>query len=73
MKVGDVGISLGTSDTLFGPLTDPTPQLEGHLFADPVHPDGYMALLCYKNGSLTREYVRFDLQKKKIFASSFLN
>lgn len=46
------------SDTIFGPLQDPHPSAEGHVFCDPVHPDGYMALLCYKNGSLTREYIR---------------
>jgi len=39
-------------------LSNPKPSLEGHVFCDPVHVDGYMALLCYKNGSLTREHVR---------------
>jgi len=58
MKQGDIGLSLGTSDTLFGPLLHPNPALEGHIFCDPVRPDGYMALLCYKNGSLTREHIR---------------
>jgi xylulokinase len=55
---GDVAVSLGTSDTMFGILSAPTPGPEGHLFANPVDPSSYMAMLCYKNGSLTREAVR---------------
>jgi xylulokinase len=58
-KPGDIAISLGTSDTVFGSLSNPTPSAtEGHIFANPIDPDGYMALICYKNGSLTREFVR---------------
>ncbi len=56
---GDIAISLGTSDTVFGFLAEARPSAdEGHIFANPVAPDAYMALLCYKNGSLTREYMR---------------
>ncbi len=56
---GHLAVSLGTSDTVFGSLADPTPSAsEGHIFANPVEPDAYMALICYKNGSLTREDVR---------------
>ncbi|XP_014912125.1 xylulose kinase isoform X4 [Poecilia latipinna] len=51
-------VSLGTSDTLFLSLSEPRPSLEGHVFCNPVEPDGFMALLCFKNGSLTRERVR---------------
>uniref|UniRef100_A0A3P9NY98 Xylulose kinase n=1 Tax=Poecilia reticulata TaxID=8081 RepID=A0A3P9NY98_POERE len=51
-------VSLGTSDTLFLSLSEPRPSLEGHVFCSPVEPDGFMALLCFKNGSLTRERVR---------------
>eukprot|EP01119_Soliformovum_irregulare_P022612 TRINITY_DN7786_c0_g1_i2.p1 TRINITY_DN7786_c0_g1~~TRINITY_DN7786_c0_g1_i2.p1 ORF type:complete len:530 (-),score=144.35 TRINITY_DN7786_c0_g1_i2:80-1450(-) len=58
LREGDTALSLGTSDTLFGPLSSPHPSDEGHIFCDPVHPQGYMALLCYKNGSLTREDIR---------------
>jgi xylulokinase len=58
-QAGDVAISLGTSDTLFASLTDPKPSAsEGHIFASPVDPAGYMAMVVYKNGSLTREEVR---------------
>ncbi len=57
------GISLGTSDTYFGYLSDlvMSEQSEGHIFGTA---DGrYMALLCFKNGSLAREAIkdRFDL------------
>lgn len=60
-QAGDVAISLGTSDTVFGSLSEPRPSAsEGHIFANPVDPSGYMALICYKNGSLTREKIRDD-------------
>lgn len=56
---GDIAISLGTSDTVFGFLAEAKPSAtEGHIFANPVAPDAYMAMLCYKNGSLTREFIR---------------
>ncbi len=56
---GDIAISLGTSDTVFGYLSEARPSAsEGHIFANPVDPDAYMALLCFKNGSLTREFMR---------------
>lgn len=55
---GDVAVSLGTSDTMFGITAAPSPGVEGHIFCNPVDPDSYMAMLCYKNGSLTRERVR---------------
>jgi len=56
---GDVAISLGTSDTMFGSLSDPKPSAEeGHVFVSPVDPAHYMAMVCFKNGSLTREHVR---------------
>jgi xylulokinase len=56
---GDIAISLGTSDTVFGALSDPRPSAsEGHIFASPVDPAGYMAMIVHQNGSLTREAVR---------------
>ena len=58
-KSGDIAISMGTSDTIFGALSEPKPSAdEGHIFCSPVDPEGYMALVCYKNGSLTRESIR---------------
>uniref|UniRef100_A0A672U9R3 Xylulose kinase n=1 Tax=Strigops habroptila TaxID=2489341 RepID=A0A672U9R3_STRHB len=53
-------ISLGTSDTLFLWIQEPTPALEGHILCNPVDSQTYMALLCFKNGSLMRERVRDD-------------
>lgn len=58
-RAGDIAISLGTSDTLFGSLAEPRPSAtEGHIFANPVAPSDYMAMICIKNGSLTREHIR---------------
>jgi xylulokinase len=58
-RPGDVAVSLGTSDTLFASLSGPRPSaIEGHVFASPVDPAGYMAIIVYKNGSLAREEVR---------------
>jgi len=58
-KAGDIAISLGTSDTVFGTLAKPRPSgREGHIFVSPVDPKGYMALVCFKNGALPRESVR---------------
>ncbi|XP_023332715.1 xylulose kinase [Eurytemora carolleeae] len=55
---GDIGYSLGTSDTIFVWVKEPNPQLTGSIFPNPVDPAAYMAMLCYKNGSLTREKFR---------------
>ncbi|XP_062520219.1 xylulose kinase-like isoform X2 [Corticium candelabrum] len=58
LQGGDVSVSLGTSDTVFVWLEEPRPAIEGHVFANPVNPTDYMALLCFKNGSFAREKVR---------------
>ncbi|KAF8668898.1 hypothetical protein HU200_052102 [Digitaria exilis] len=65
---GDLAISLGTSDTVFGITAEAKPSLEGHVFPNPVEPGGYMVMLCYKNGSLTREgpHVSFLLCSKSV-------
>jgi len=56
---GDVGISLGTSDTIFSIVDkrDSKPGIEGHFFPNPVDPTSHMTMLCYKNGSLSRQKV----------------
>ncbi|XP_001945125.2 xylulose kinase [Acyrthosiphon pisum] len=54
----DIAISLGTSDTLFLPLDEPRCLEEGHVLVSPINRDAYMVLLCFKNGSLTRERLR---------------
>ncbi|XP_063468056.1 xylulose kinase isoform X6 [Symphalangus syndactylus] len=58
LEEGDIAVSLGTSDTLFLWLQKPMPALEGHIFCNPVDSQHYMALLCFKNGSLMREKIR---------------
>lgn len=40
---------------VFGITTEHKPSLEGHVFPNPVDTEGYMVMLCYKNGSLARE------------------
>ncbi|KAJ0248357.1 hypothetical protein HA466_0154640 [Hirschfeldia incana] len=55
---GDLAISLGTSDTVFGITKEHQPSLEGHVFPNPVDPESYMVMLVYKNASLTREAIR---------------
>ncbi|KAG0712892.1 Xylulose kinase [Chionoecetes opilio] len=56
---GDVVVSLGTSDTvILWPSDPPAPQLEGHVLVNPVDSAAFMVLLCFKNGSFTREKIR---------------
>ncbi|XP_064410121.1 xylulose kinase [Latimeria chalumnae] len=58
LQEGDIAVSLGTSDTIFSWLQEPRPALEGHIFCNPVESQAYMALICFKNGSFTRERIR---------------
>ncbi|XP_076384623.1 xylulose kinase isoform X2 [Megalopta genalis] len=58
LNEGDIACSLGTSDTLFLSLNKPQTALEGHVFCNPIDDNAFMALLCFKNGSLTRERIR---------------
>jgi xylulokinase len=55
---GALGISLGTSDTVFAYMSDvhTDPTCASHVFGSPT--GGYMAISVYKNGSLAREAVR---------------
>lgn len=43
---------------VFGITDLPEPSLDGNILPNPVDPKTYMVMLCYKNGSLTREDVR---------------
>jgi len=63
-KRGDVCVSLGTSDTLFAVVENPSPGEQGHILCSPIHLDSYIAMLCFKNGSIVRE------KCKENFASS---
>lgn len=53
-----ITVSLGTSDTTFFWLSEPKVVVDGHVLCNPIDKDAYMALLCFKNGSLTRERIR---------------
>jgi xylulokinase len=57
---GQMAISLGTSDTVFGPMhaARVDPSGTGHVFGSPA--GGFMGLTCVRNGSLARERVRDD-------------
>jgi xylulokinase len=57
----DIAVSLGTSDTLFLSMQKLPEEgfTEGHILANPISSETeFMALLCFKNGSLTRERIR---------------
>ncbi|CAG8630486.1 17651_t:CDS:2 [Acaulospora morrowiae] len=58
LQPGDAIISLGTSDTVLIYTTIASPTLESHTLYHPIDPDAFISMLCYKNGSLAREYVR---------------
>jgi xylulokinase len=58
VREGQVGVSLGTSDTIFGPMR--TPRVDaggtGHVFGSPT--GEFMGITVFSNGSLARERVR---------------
>ncbi|ERL87269.1 xylulose kinase [Dendroctonus ponderosae] len=53
-----LAVSLGTSDTAFLWLMEPKLVLDGHVLCNPVDREAFLGLLCFKNGSLTRERIR---------------
>ncbi|GMT18661.1 hypothetical protein PFISCL1PPCAC_9958, partial [Pristionchus fissidentatus] len=55
---GDVILSLGTSDTAIYCSSSFTPLERGHVFIHPTNEGDFVNLICYKNGSLTRERIR---------------
>lgn len=54
----EVILSLGTSDTAFFWLDQPQPGVNGHVLRNPVDENQFMGLVCFKNGSITRERIR---------------
>ena len=52
-----VAVSLGTSDTVFALGTEPAGR-SSHVFRAPT--GDYMNLVCFRNGSLAREWVRME-------------
>ncbi|XP_026331322.1 xylulose kinase-like, partial [Hyposmocoma kahamanoa] len=55
LRSGWVGLSLGTSDTLLLGLQETAAPPAGHVLVGPTPDAPYMALLCFANGSLTRQ------------------
>jgi xylulokinase len=61
LEHGDVCVSLGTSTTVLAILSNPKPSgAEGHILRNPTDPASYMAMLCFKNGALSRDKVKGD-------------
>ena len=58
VQEGQIAISLGTSDTIFGVMSKPSvsPDGTGHVFASPT--GEFMGMTVFKNGSLARERIR---------------
>jgi xylulokinase len=58
VREGRIGVSLGTSDTVFGPMREARTDAggTGHVFGAPT--SQFMSLTCFRNGSLARERVR---------------
>ena len=58
VREGLAAISLGTSDTIFGLMSEPRVDRTGtgHVFGAPT--GAFMGLTCFSNGSLARERVR---------------
>jgi xylulokinase len=58
VREGQLGVSLGTSDTIFGPMQAPRvdPGGTGHVFGAPT--GEFMGITVFSNGSLAREQVR---------------
>lgn len=57
IRPGVMAISLGTSDTIFACTTVPGAR-SSHVFRSPT--GDFMSLVCFRNGSLAREWVRFE-------------
>jgi len=57
IRPGIIGVSLGTSDTVFGYVTEPRvdPAGTSHTFVAPT--GDYMSLICFENGALARRRI----------------
>lgn len=53
----DIAVSLGTSDTVIMWLKQATPTINGHILVNPLNSSEYLGLICFKNGSQTRERI----------------
>eukprot|EP00871_Galdieria_phlegrea_P001484 jgi/Galph1/2336/GphlegSOOS_G1002.1 len=54
----DLAVSLGTSDTAFAITKQIEPRIEAHVYRSPMQSLEFIPLVCYSNGSLTREAVK---------------
>lgn len=59
IRPGIIAVSLGTSDTVFANTESPVPGAS-HVFRAPT--GDFMSLVCFRNGSLAREWVRGEHQ-----------
>jgi len=57
IRDGLIAVSLGTSDTVFACTAEPGGQ-SSHVFRSPT--GDFMKLVCFRNGSLAREWVRLE-------------
>jgi xylulokinase len=57
VRPGKLGVSLGTSDTVFANTAQPGTGVS-HVFRSPT--GEFMNLACFRNGSLAREWVRYE-------------
>lgn len=57
IRAGLLAISLGTSDTVFACTPNPGPR-PSHVFRAPT--GEFMSLVCFRNGSLAREWMRLE-------------
>ncbi|KAK6199373.1 D-xylulokinase [Scheffersomyces amazonensis] len=60
----DCLLSLGTSTTVLIITKNYQPSSQYHLFKHPTVRDEYMGMICYCNGSLAREKIRDQINKK---------
>lgn len=57
IREGALGVSLGTSDTIFSCTAEPA-RNSSHVFRSPT--GDFMNLVCFRNGSLARAWVRLE-------------
>ncbi|HWI19996.1 MAG TPA: FGGY-family carbohydrate kinase [Vicinamibacterales bacterium] len=57
IREGVLAVSLGTSDTVFSCTTQPAGN-SSHVFRSPT--GDFMNLVCFRNGSLAREWIRLE-------------
>ena len=64
LRSNDVTLSLGTSDVFIATLDESDyvpPRISGpNVFVHPFQLNAYMSILCFKNGSATRDRVKAE-------------